>query len=146
MRWFAPAWIKQWLVADLVNSQFDRFSRDEAGVIAMLRELGGIEPSFTLDGETGQGQIFGAQAAGALLTFPSTITHYLFPEGSFLFLDGGELELGIVRDSVLNSTNDYQIFGETFENVAFVGVESLRITSTLCPAGATGGPAASLLC
>ena len=146
LRWFAPAWIKQWLVADLVNSQFDRFSRDEAGVVAMLRELGGIEPSFTLDGETGQGQIFGAQAAGALLTFPSTITHYLFPEGSFLFLDGGELELGIVRDSVLNSTNDYQIFGETFENVAFVGVESLRITSTLCPAGATGGPAASLLC
>ena len=37
--------------------------------------------------------------------------------GTMVFLDGGTLELGIVRDSALNSTNDYQIFAESFEDV-----------------------------
>jgi hypothetical protein len=43
--------------------------------------------------------------------------------------------LGVVRDSSLNATNDHQIFGETWENVAFVGVESLWGTVTICPSG-----------
>ena len=61
----------------------------------------------------------------------------LFPEGTFLHLDGGSLELGIVRDSTLNSTNDYQVFGETFENVARIGpTQAARWASvTICPAG-----------
>lgn len=32
-----------------------------------------------------------------------------------VYIDGGVLDLGIVRDSTLNSTNDYHVFGETFE-------------------------------
>lgn len=146
LRWIGPAWLKQWLISDLANSQFDRFSRDEAGVVALLRELGNIEPTFTLDGETGQAQVYGAQTAGALLAFPSTVRWYMHPEGSFLYLDGGELNLGIVRDSVLNAQNNFQIFGEFFENVAFIGVEAIAVTSTICPAGTTGGPADTLLC
>ena len=88
----------------------------------------------------GGGQIFGAQGGGALLGFPSTVVWYLFPEGSFLYLDAGTLELGIVRDSTLNSTNDYQIFGEAFENVAFLGFESLKVTSTVCATGEVTAP------
>jgi hypothetical protein len=76
---------------------------------------------------------FGAQqgSAAKLLEFPDSITWYLFAEGSFLFLDGGTLDLGIIRDSSLVGTNDYKMFIETFENVAFVGVESLKITSSI---------------
>ena len=76
---------------------------------------------------------FGAQqgSAAKLLEFPDQITWYLFAEGSFLFLDGGTLDLGIIRDSTLVGTNDYKMFVETFENVAFVGVEALAITSSL---------------
>lgn len=40
-----------------------------------------------------------------------------FQEGTFLYIDGGTLELGIVRDSVLTATDDFQIFGETYEAV-----------------------------
>jgi hypothetical protein len=75
--------------------------------------------------------VFGAQGAAALLEFADSFTWYLFAEGSFLFLDGGTLDLGIIRDSSLVGTNDYKMFVETFENVAFVGVESLAITSTI---------------
>lgn len=146
LRIILPEWATSWLVSDLVNSQFIRFEYSISGVVELLRTLVGVEPTFTKDGATGASQVYGAQGAGALLTFPDTIVWYLFPEGSYLFLDGGELELGIVRDSVLNSTNDFQIFGETFENIAFVGVESLAVTSTICPAGSTGGPATLITC
>jgi hypothetical protein len=63
--------------------------------------------------------------------FPDTFVWYLFAEGSFLFLDGGTLDLGVIRDSTLVGTNDYKMFVETFENVALVGVESLQVTSTI---------------
>ena len=48
-----------------------------------------------------------------------------------MFLDGGTLDLGVIRDSTLVGTNDYTMFVETFENVALVGVESLQVTSTI---------------
>ena len=79
--------------------------------------------------------VFGAQSAAALVAFPATFDWYLFAEGTFLFLDGGTLDLGIIRDSTLVGTNDYKMFIETFENVAKVGIESLKITSTFTVKG-----------
>lgn len=96
-----------------------------------------VRPVGFLDGETGQ--TFGAQGDGALVGWPSSVVTYLYPEGSWLFLDGGTLDLGIVRDSTLNSTNDFQMFAETFEAAHFNGVESLRISMDLCPDGAVAG-------
>ena len=141
LRVLLPRWVLDLLVSDVYRSQFDRFEMTPAAFVALLR-AGNVEPSFYIDGATGAAQVFGAQAAGALLSFPATIVWYLFPEGSFLFLDGGVLELGLVRDSVLNETNDFQIFGESFENVCFVGVESLEITTTVCDSGTVSLPAA----
>lgn len=79
--------------------------------------------------------LFGTQGAGALLDFPTSFEWYLFAEGTFLFLDGGTLDLGIIRDSTLVGTNDYKMFVETFEGVAYVGTESLAITSTIKVSG-----------
>jgi outer membrane biosynthesis protein TonB len=138
LRLLMPDWAIDLLVSDVIRGQFQRFDTDEDKITALLRSFD-IEPTFYIDGAAGKGQVFGTQTAGVLLPFPPTVTWYLFPEGSFLYLDGGVLELGLVRDSVLNQTNDFQIFGETFENVAFVGVESLAITSTLCDSGVTSG-------
>jgi hypothetical protein len=53
-----------------------------------------------------------------------------------LFLDGGTLDVGIIRDSTLVGTNDYKMFVETFEGIAKVGVESLQVTSTIQVNGA----------
>lgn len=75
-------------------------------------------------------------AAGASVpAFPSTAEWALFTEGSWLFLDGGSLDLGVVRDSGLVKTNDYMTFAETFETVALLGGDSVWITS---PIGVTG--------
>ena len=96
--------------------------------------------------------VFGAQGAAALLEFPDSFVWYLFAEGTFLFLDGGSLDLGIIRDSTLVGTNDYKMFVETFEGLAKVGIESLAITSTISVNGVaaalrdtTGGATAAAI-
>lgn len=146
LRAVLPGWADELLVADLVNSQFTRFEHTREGVVRLIRELCNVEVTFTPDGPTGAGQVFGAQGAGAVLDFPDTIVWFLYPEGSYLFLNGGSLDLGIVRDSTLNNTNDYRVFAETFEAVAFIGIESLKVTSTVCPTGETGPTATALTC
>ncbi len=75
--------------------------------------------------------VYGDQGAAALLEFPDSFKWYLFAEGTFLFLDGGSLDLGIIRDSSLVGTNDYKMFVETFEGVAKVGIEALVVTQTV---------------
>jgi hypothetical protein len=139
LRTLLPAWSKDLLKADIVRQPFDKFQLSDAEMFAIIRSFN-IEPSFYLDGETGGGQVFGAQSAGAILGFPSTVKWFIFPEGTWLYLDGGTLELGLVRDSTLNATNSYQIFGETWENVAKVGVVSYEVTSTVHDTGALSAP------
>jgi len=145
LRAMLPAWAAPFLVTDVIKSQFQRFDTDEARLTALLRSFN-IEPTWYLDGATGAGQVFGAQSAGALLGFPTSLVAYLFPEGTFIHIDAGTLELGMVRDSVLNASNDFQTFGEFFENVARVGVESLKITFTVCNSGVVSAPAAAAAC
>ena len=141
LRVVVPHWLKNMLRADVIMSlpagdDVDRFAIADNVVDAWFSARH-INVTWHLDGESGQ--IFGAQNAGSLLDFPSTVVWYLFSEGTFLFLDGGTLDLGLVRDSSLNSTNDYKMFVETFEGVAKVGVESLRISSALVVNGASSG-------
>ena len=144
LRAIFPAWFKNALRADLVrqlpgDGQDVTFNLAESNINQWFASRN-INVTWTLDGETGQ--IFGTQAAGALNTFPANVIWYLFSEGTFLFLDGGTLDLGLVRDSTLNGTNDYKIFLETFEGVAKVGVESLRVTSGLAIKGSAAGTSA----
>ena len=76
--------------------------------------------------------------------FPSVLTWHLFLEGSLQFLDGGELVLGVVRDSTLNQTNDYETFSETFEGLAnrsFAG-GVLQVNSTLAVNGTSSATTA----
>jgi len=96
----------------------------------------------------GTSQAFADESAGALDDFPNDVQWALYVEGEFLHLDGGVLELGIVRDSTLNSTNDFQVFGETFENVARIGPTqgALWVTSAICPNGTFPALTTALSC
>jgi len=124
-----PAWIYDAMAADLaLNMPGD--GNLGAGRSEIEGYLAGsnVDMVASLDLNS-----FGAQqgSAAKLLEFPDQITWYLFSEGTFLFLDGGTLDLGIIRDSSLVGTNDYKMFIETFESVAKVGIESLAITTSL---------------
>jgi hypothetical protein len=129
LRAIVPAWIMDAMKADLaLNMPGDGTLNVATAEIEGYVKARGINLTAQLDDA-----LFGAQSGSgaALLEFPDSFVWYLFAEGSFLFLDGGTLDLGIIRDSSLVGTNDYKMFVETFENVAFVGVESLAITSTI---------------
>ena len=85
----------------------------------------------------------GTTGNSELVPWPSKTMIGMYPEGSWTFLDGGELNLGMVRDSTLNRTNDFQMFSETFEHAIFRGHESLWITLSIDPSGASVGTVAA---
>jgi hypothetical protein len=124
-----PAWVYDAMAADLtLNMPGDNHLGAGRGEIDGYLASTNVDLVASLDLNS-----FGAQpgTAAKLLEFPDTFDWYLFAEGTFLFLDGGTLDLGIIRDSSLVNTNDYKMFIETFEGLAFVGVESLKITTAI---------------
>ena len=127
-----PTWVVDAMAADLAM----QMPGDDTYGIARNTVQGYLNSAgVTLTESLDQNQ-FGAQAAGALLDWPANFTWFLFSEDTFLFLDGGTLDLGIIRDSALVSTNDYRMFTETFEGLAKIGGESLAITSAIRVNGA----------
>lgn len=147
---------KDMLRADLAREighqqgEFDSLAITDAQVDAWL-DVRGITPIWAMDSPTAHTysgvaipvQSFGAQTSGGALTaWPSHACFTIFSEGAFQFLDGGRLDLGVVRDSVLDATNDYETFIEPFESVAFRGVEATTVVVPLAPSGASVGTVA----
>lgn len=138
LRVIAPEW-----VLDAMRTDFsqglpgdDNVAYADAQIQAFLAAQN-VRVSWHLDGP------FDAQAGSApLVEYPDEFVWHLFAEGSFLFLDGGTLDIGVVRDSALVSTNDYKVFMETFEGVAMIGVEALSVTQVSLIEGATVGTVA----
>jgi len=144
-----PAWIPDLLSADAALAQFDRYQA-EAALIASLERLG-VTITWHLDSVAGESAVtdFAAEVGGgALNDFPNTVEYAVFAEGAFIHVDSGSLELGLVRDSTLNTTNDFQLFGETFENVALLGPaqSALWITQNICPNGVFPALGTALTC
>lgn len=143
--WF-PAWSRGAMAEDLLRQQFERFDVLEGGYKAVVERYlraCGIAPTFYVDSPTNGAQVFGAEVADTQLdVFPANCKWFLAPEGTWIRLDGGTLDLGIVRDSTLNATNDFQEFGEVFETYAKIGTTSLAITTQVCANGQTTAPVA----
>ena len=122
----APMWVKDAMAADLTLSMPGDNSMNAYAEIEGYIASRGINVTWHIDDYTT------AQSGSAAINeFPDTVVWYMFAEGTFLFLDGGTLDLGVIRDSTLVGTNDYKMFVETFEGLAKVGVESLKVSSTI---------------
>lgn len=78
--------------------------------------------------------------------FDADVDWWVFPEGTWAFLDGGTLDLGIVRDSTLNAQNRFQTFTETWEVMAKFGPLSYRVVSSLCADGDSQVPTDIAVC
>jgi hypothetical protein len=126
LRVIIPSWVKDAMAADLALSMPGDSTLNAYSEIDGYLSARGVVVSYSLDQN-----VYGSQGVAALLEFADSFTWYLFAEGTFLFLDGGTLDLGIIRDSSLVGTNDYKMFIETFEGIAKVGIEGLAITSTI---------------
>jgi len=153
LRCVLPAWVRNLLRADLTRGMFDDL---DALAVADARIAGwfqtrGVNVTWHLDGLPARGAAAGvapaipAQAygaftpAGAVAAFPAAIEALLWVEGDMLHLDGGTLDLGVVRDSTLNTRNEYKTFSESWEGVAHRGVEAIRGVITTRPLGMVSG-------
>jgi chemotaxis protein histidine kinase CheA len=146
LRVVAPSWIKDAMAADLAISMPGDSTLNAYGEIDAYIASRNINITYHIDA------FDSSQGVGAMNEFADTFVWYMFAEGTFLFLDGGTLDLGVIRDSTLVGSNDYKMFVETFEGVAKVGVEGLVVTSTISVNGVaaalrdtTGGATAAAI-
>ncbi|HWF25167.1 MAG TPA: major capsid protein [Solirubrobacteraceae bacterium] len=150
-----PDWIHDVIRTDLAreaahqqDSSWNSLAVTDQMIDDMIKAHG-VNPIFHLDGQPssvagGVAQVFGTQAGtGAVNPYPTKLVWYVYAEGMFQFLDGGRLDLGVVRDSTLDATNDYETFVEPFEGIAYRGFSggAYQMVSTLC---ANGGSASTI--
>ena len=81
--------------------------------------------------------VLGGGASSRSAGFDTDVDFLVFPEGAWAFLDGGSLDLGIVRDSIVSATNKFQTFAEVWEAVAPLGPVSYHTTISLCADGSS---------
>lgn len=156
LRVILPVWVLEALRADITAgpnygaSNRDFYGISDADITSFFTDRN-INVTFALDSTdpatrgggffdkitgtpAGPGNVPPA-APGTLPDWPTSVQWVLFVEGSWLYLDGGTLDLGIVRDSALVRANDYMQFSEVFESAVNIGCESLWITSTIDVSG-----------
>lgn len=151
-----PEWVKNLIRIDLAretahaqDSSWNTLAITDAQIDELFSTWG-VSPIWHLDGQatTASGlsgavnQLFTAQAgSGVIQPFPTKCVWYLWYEGAFQYLDAGTLDLGIVRDSLLDATNDYELFQERFETVIFRGFTggAVQFISSLCANGGSAG-------
>ncbi|MGO9974403.1 MAG: major capsid protein [Solirubrobacteraceae bacterium] len=151
-----PRWARDLLRVDLAresahqqDDQWNSLAVSDAQIEALF-DAYGVTPVWHFDGQatTAPGlsgavnQYFTTQSgSGVVQKFPTELVWYMWYEGAFQLLDGGRLDLGIVRDSLLDSTNDFETFTEIFETLAYRGFSggAVQIISTLCANGASAG-------
>jgi hypothetical protein len=141
LRMIAPMWVMDLLRADLAlqmpgDGVENTFGVAEATINGWFRarnvnitwHLDGVGPAVGDLDDGGAGTAVGFE-------FPTSIEFALFAEGTWLYLDGGTLDLGVIRDSGLVATNQYKQFVETFEGVANMGCDSYWVTAAYQPTG-----------
>jgi hypothetical protein len=154
--WYAPNWMPDMLLADAANDHSLGLQQLRDGGEAWLGSVFAnlnIRPIWFNDQANcnatpaSDSQAWRtAQGAGALNLWPTGPITYLHAPGEFIRLDAGSLDVGLVRDSALNGTNDLELFAEQWTGVVHLGLEAIRITHTLCPDGTAPNAVAELSC
>jgi hypothetical protein len=131
-----PQWVREVIRADLAwkagvelmavpNSEIDRFFLER-----------NIYVQWVDDWMVRAASQFGN--ATAMTAWPTTVDFLAYPAGTFLHGTGMTLDLGVVRDSVLNETNDHTAaWSEEAHLIAKVGHESRRYRVTFNVNGST---------
>lgn len=152
-----PQWVIDLIAVDLVRamhtSNMDYFAVAESKIVSWLTARG-VNPTFHLDGNTADvtgppaiaaQQYAGPLSAGAVPGFPGQVEMILYVAGEWIYMDGGSLDLGLVRDSTLIGNNRYRMFSEEWNQPVFRGTESLHVIASVEPNGASVGTVAPAL-
>lgn len=149
LRMYLPIWVRDMIRADLTRgmrtASLEALAVADATVDQWFSNRG-INITWHLDGLPASTtpavplQGYADAAPGSVVPgFPDIVDIVVFPEGSWKLLDGGTLDLGVVRDAELVRTNRYMTFTESWEGMLLKGIESLRISHSLQPTGMSAG-------
>ena len=145
-----PSWLPDLLVTDQVSAQFDRFMALEEATATLALLRGRADAGTRTRRPRARLRASRPRRRPRSTTSRTSRRSRCSRRARSCTSTAASSNSGIVRDSTLNSTNDYQVFGETFENVARIGpTQAARWASiTICPAGTfpatgTGSPASS---
>jgi hypothetical protein len=131
-----PRWARDMIRADLIRETAHQQDAEWNSLMVTDDQIDDLftpynaKPIWHLDGQStsapglsgAAAQYFSSQSgSGALNKFPTDVVFYVWYEGAVQYLDGGRLDLGIVRDSLLDATNDMEMFVEQFEAIAYRG-------------------------
>jgi hypothetical protein len=129
-----PSWVLGLWRADIsrrsgMASADNSFSIQDA-MIAAWFTLRNIRIQFVQDFDVRAANQFGQASATALQgSWPTVVRFLIYPAGTWLRGNGLNLDLGIIRDSTLNATNDYTAaWSEEFFLLAKIGHESRIVT------------------
>lgn len=79
-------------------------------------------------------------AGGNPTAWPTDVDLLIDYPGSYVEFNGGRLDIGVIRDSVLNSTNDFTaVWFEEFYAVGRRGPQGRLVTVPVCASGEIGG-------
>lgn len=139
-----PYWVKEVIRADLTlrpltdlsalavaDAQIDAFFAARAVRVQWVNDY----------------QVRGANQPGSssnLTAWPATVNFLVYAAGTFLHGTGLQLDLGVIRDSVLNAENDYTaVWAEECHLIAQVGHSARKYTCAFFVSGQVGGAVAT---
>lgn len=129
-----PCWVSDMVKADIARSQ-NTFSLGNLPSDADVRAwfaAANLNVSFINYWQT----ITGDPAT----VWPATVQFLIGYPGSWTRFDGGSLDLGVTRDSVLNETNDFTaVWFENFYCIGRRGPQSRIVTVPVCASGEAAG-------
>lgn len=132
-----PRWIRTVIRRDLARRAGVAFTQvGDVEIASFFGEIG-ARVQFVSDWQSLRNP---APGFGGCVALPVTVQALVYPAGAHTRLDGGSIDLGVVRDSTLNATNDYTAaWTEEFWGVVS-RCFSLAVTIPLCANGSTGSP------
>jgi hypothetical protein len=138
----APFWLKAVIRADLAWRNGVDVRQVSDGEINSHFAALNVRVQWVNDWQVRGANQFGN--ATEIDDWPTSATFMLYAAGSFIKGNGLSLDLGVVRDSTLNETNDHTAaWSEECHLIAMVGHESRQYTINFCVNGKTGGQLAA---
>lgn len=133
----APRWLRGAMRSDLRRRTGVEITAHADADLMRLFDGLNLRVQWVTDWQVGgPGQPGGTVPA---LDWPDTVQFLLFAPGTFVLGEGMTLDLGIIRDSTLNATNDYTAaWMEECWLIAQRGHQSRLLTVNICPNGTTG--------
>jgi len=130
-----PQWFKEAIRSSLaMRAGVNTLSVSDAEITGYITARN-VRPQFL----AGYDPLFNTSPATA---FPATGKFTLMPTGSVVVGEGDSIDLGVVRDSTLNETNDYTAaWSEQFYTTIQRGPVAREVTVTTDVTGQTGGDA-----